>query len=238
MAKNRPFVSRFMPAYGQRLRRRHSVIIPKSTSEAHANRRLNIMEETMAEGDSRVKVGRRAVSRRCRCCRRCRRGGNNARRQSRRRLRSARSRLRRRRASRPATPSFKPQEALFIEAVVDHMIPKDELTPSGTEIGIATYIDRALAGSWGKGDRLYMQGPWRRGHRQSGLSASAHAGRALSRRRSQAADAYCRKTFGKTFDRMHRRAEGSVPARTLRRQDHARRRAARPHLLRRALSRT
>src|SRR5215475_7037597 len=58
---------------------------------------------------------------------------------------------------------LKPLEAPFIEAVVDHMVPKDELTPSGTDVGIATYIDRALAGSWGKGDRLYMQGPWGKG---------------------------------------------------------------------------
>ena len=58
---------------------------------------------------------------------------------------------------------LKPVEQAFVEALVDHMIPKDELTGSGTEIGIATYIDRALAGSWGKGDRLYMQGPWQRG---------------------------------------------------------------------------
>ena len=38
-----------------------------------------------------------------------------------------------------------PQEAQFVEAVVDHMVPKDELTPSGTDMGIATFIDRALA---------------------------------------------------------------------------------------------
>src|SRR5262245_2368376 len=63
---------------------------------------------------------------------------------------------------------FKPQEVLFIEAAVDHMVPKDELSPSGTDIGIATYIDRALAGSWGKGDRLYMQGPWGRGTANQG----------------------------------------------------------------------
>src|SRR6267378_2044005 len=54
-------------------------------------------------------------------------------------------------------------EAAFIEALVDHMVPADELTPKGTDIGINVYIDRALAGSWGKGDRLYMQGPWKVG---------------------------------------------------------------------------
>ena len=54
-------------------------------------------------------------------------------------------------AQQPPEPAgytyLKPSEAAFVEAVVDHMIPKDELTGSGTEIGIATYIDRALAGS-------------------------------------------------------------------------------------------
>src|SRR5262249_5100068 len=67
-------------------------------------------------------------------------------------------------AQQPAEPAgytyLKPTEVPFVEALVDHMIPKDELTGSGTELGIATYIDRALAGSWGKGDRLYQQGPW------------------------------------------------------------------------------
>src|SRR5262245_62290826 len=51
-------------------------------------------------------------------------------------------------APQPAGYTFlKPQEVQFVEAVVDHMVPKDELTPNGTDIGIATYIDRALARS-------------------------------------------------------------------------------------------
>src|ERR1044071_1584642 len=54
-------------------------------------------------------------------------------------------------------------EAAFIEALVDHMVPADDLSPKGTDIGINVYIDRALAGGWGKGERLYMQGPWKRG---------------------------------------------------------------------------
>ena len=56
-----------------------------------------------------------------------------------------------------------PEEAAFIEALVNHMIPKDEYTPSGVEMGLPIYIDRALAGGWGKGDRQYTQGPWREG---------------------------------------------------------------------------
>src|SRR5262252_5851155 len=63
---------------------------------------------------------------------------------------------------RPASPGGPPagyaflnlDEAAFVEALVDHMIPGDGPTPKGTAIGVNTYIDRALAGGWGKGDRL------------------------------------------------------------------------------------
>src|SRR5689334_23989011 len=52
---------------------------------------------------------------------------------------------------------FNLAETAFVEALVDHMVPADELSPKGTDIGINVYIDRALAGGWGKGERLYMQ---------------------------------------------------------------------------------
>jgi gluconate 2-dehydrogenase gamma chain len=97
---------------------------------------------------------------------------------------------------------FKPTEVEFIEAVVDHMVPKDELTPSGTDIGIATYIDRALAGSWGKGDRLYMQGPWGKGTPNQGYQLPLTPA-ALYRAAIAGSNAYCRKTFGQTFERCN-----------------------------------
>jgi len=42
------------------------------------------------------------------------------------------------------------EESAFVEALVDHMVPADNLTPKGTDIGINIYIDRALAGGWGR----------------------------------------------------------------------------------------
>src|SRR5437667_9502108 len=95
---------------------------------------------------------------------------------------------------------LKPAEQAFVEALVDHMIPKDELTGSGTELGIATYIDRALAGSWGKGARLYAQGPWQRGTANQGYQLPLTPAE-LYRAAIAASDAYCRKTFGKHFGR-------------------------------------
>ena len=60
-------------------------------------------------------------------------------------------------ASSPGYSFLNLEEAAFVEALVDHMVPADDLTPKGTDIGINIYIDRALAGGWGKGERLYMQ---------------------------------------------------------------------------------
>jgi gluconate 2-dehydrogenase gamma chain len=95
---------------------------------------------------------------------------------------------------------LKPAEQAFVEAAVDHMIPKDELTGSGTEIGIATFIDRALAGGWGKGARLYMQGPWLPGTPNQGYQLPLTPAE-LYRSAIEGSDIYCRKTFGKDFAR-------------------------------------
>ena len=93
------------------------------------------------------------------------------------------------------------EEQAFIEAVVDHMVPADELTPKGTDIGINIFIDRALASGWGKGDRLYMQGPWKTGVPNQGYQLPLTPAQ-LYRAGIPAANAYCVKTYGKTFDKI------------------------------------
>jgi len=92
-------------------------------------------------------------------------------------------------------------EAAFVEALVDHMVPADEFTPKGTDLGIAVYIDRALAGAWGKGDRLYMQGPWKKGVPSQGYQLPLTPAQ-LYRAGIEATNAHCRKTYGKSFDRL------------------------------------
>src|SRR5262245_38456789 len=64
------------------------------------------------------------------------------------------------------------EEAAFIEALVDHIVPADDVSPKGTDLGVNIYIDRALAGAWGKGERLYLQGPWKRGATSKGYQLS------------------------------------------------------------------
>ena len=64
--------------------------------------------------------------------------------------------------------SLGPDEVGFVEAMVNVMCPADSLTPSGVDCGLAIYIDRQLAGGFGKGERLYMRGPWKAGKPQQG----------------------------------------------------------------------
>src|SRR5262249_2253271 len=93
------------------------------------------------------------------------------------------------------------EEAAFVEALVDHMIPADEFTKKGTDLGLNTFIDRALAGGWGKGERLYMQGPWKRGGPSQGYQLPLTPA-ALYRAGIDGTNAHCRKTYNKTFDRL------------------------------------
>jgi gluconate 2-dehydrogenase gamma chain len=92
-------------------------------------------------------------------------------------------------------------EAAFIEAAVDRFIPADDLTPSGTESGVAIFIDRQLAGAWGSGDRTYMQGPWQKGKPTQGYQSPLTPAE-FFRAGIGATNGYCRKTYQKDFDRL------------------------------------
>jgi gluconate 2-dehydrogenase gamma chain len=87
--------------------------------------------------------------------------------------------------------SLGPQEAACVEALVNVMCPADALTKGGVDCGLHLYIDRQLAGAWGRGDQLYRQGPWHPGKPQHGyqspLTPEQHfkAGIAVLRRVAQ-----------------------------------------------------
>jgi gluconate 2-dehydrogenase gamma chain len=93
------------------------------------------------------------------------------------------------------------EEQAFVEALVDHMVPADDLTPKGTALGINIYIDRALGGAWGRGDRLYMQGPWKAGVPSQGYQFPLTPAQ-LYRAGIEATNAHCVKTYHKPFDKL------------------------------------
>jgi gluconate 2-dehydrogenase gamma chain len=58
---------------------------------------------------------------------------------------------------------FNAEEADFIEAACERLIPGDEVGPGALQAGVPNYLDKQLGGAWGSGERLYRSGPWRQG---------------------------------------------------------------------------
>lgn len=55
---------------------------------------------------------------------------------------------------------FTAEEAAFVDAATDRLIPADELGPGAPEAGVTVFIDRQLSGAYGSAAKWYMQGPW------------------------------------------------------------------------------
>ena len=93
------------------------------------------------------------------------------------------------------------EEVAFFTAAADTIVPKDELSPSGSECGIPVFVDRQLASAWGGGDRMYRAGPFVKGTPEQGyqLPLTPHQFFVAGVR---AANAWSEKTYGKTFDRL------------------------------------
>jgi gluconate 2-dehydrogenase gamma chain len=93
-------------------------------------------------------------------------------------------------------------EAAFFSAAVDTMIPADALSPSGTECGVPVFIDRQLAGAFGAGAKMYRAGPFHQGAPEQGYQLPLTP-RDYFSAGVQAANAWTRKTYGKSFDRLN-----------------------------------
>ena len=92
-------------------------------------------------------------------------------------------------------------EAAFLAAAADTIIPADELSPSGSECGLVTFIDRQLASAWGGGAKMYRSGPFHQGTPEQGYQL-ALTPRDFFTAGIAAANEWCTKTYGKVFDRL------------------------------------
>lgn len=92
-------------------------------------------------------------------------------------------------------------EAAFITAAVDTIIPADDLSPSGSDCGVAVFIDRQLAGAYGSGARLYRQGPFPKAKPELGYQLELNP-REFFRAGIIAANEFALKTYSKEFDRL------------------------------------
>jgi len=101
----------------------------------------------------------------------------------------------------PGYQWLKPDEQAFVEALVEHMCPADKLSAGGVDLGLNIYFDRALAGNWGQGDRLYLQGPFKSGTPNQGYQLGMTPAQ-LFRIGSEGLTVYCLASYQKPFDRL------------------------------------
>ena len=91
---------------------------------------------------------------------------------------------------------FTTDEAAMVDAIVDRLIPTDNLGPGAKDSGVTTFIDRQLTGPYGGHDWLYMQGPFSKDALPSQGLQSPLTPRAQYRLGLAALEAYCKANFG------------------------------------------
>ncbi len=94
---------------------------------------------------------------------------------------------------------FTQAEAAFIDAAVERLIPTDELGAGARDAGVTVFLDRQLAGAYGRAESWYMQGPWREGDDTQGYQSRLTPAQ-LYRTSMKFIDEHCRSKFeGKVF---------------------------------------
>ena len=101
----------------------------------------------------------------------------------------------------PGWQFFTAEEAREVEAIVERLIPADELSVSGKDAGCAVFIDRQLVSEYGTFARLYMQGPFEKGTAMQG-DQSPLVPQQRYRLGIAALTAYCQKQYQKPFSAL------------------------------------
>ena len=96
---------------------------------------------------------------------------------------------------------FGQDEAAFVEALVNVMCPADALTPNGVDCGIATYIDRQLAGAFGQGAKRYTQAPFKAAKPEFGYQLALTPAQ-FFQAGIQATNQHSKQHYGKSFDQL------------------------------------
>ena len=97
-----------------------------------------------------------------------------------------------------AFPFFTPIEFTWVNAAVARLIPNDQLGPGAKEAGVAAFIDRQLAGPYGRAETWYMRGPWKEGTKQQGYQLRLTPAQ-LYRTAIADVDAWCSKNNQRPF---------------------------------------
>jgi gluconate 2-dehydrogenase gamma chain len=104
---------------------------------------------------------------------------------------------------------FNQHEFQTAEAIAERLIPTDALSIGGKDAGCATFIDRQLAGDYGKGATLYRLGRFVKGTFEQGTQ-SALTPAERWRKGLVAIDVYSQAQFGKPFVQLQGEQQDQV----------------------------
>ena len=105
---------------------------------------------------------------------------------------------------------FTSDEAAAVEAIADRIIPPDPQTAGGKDAGCGVYLDRQLAGPYGRNEGLYNVGPFQKGTKSQGPQSPTTRAE-LYRKALAALDRHCRSKFdGKRFAELSDSDKDSV----------------------------
>ncbi|WFE76561.1 gluconate 2-dehydrogenase subunit 3 family protein [Roseinatronobacter sp. S2] len=93
---------------------------------------------------------------------------------------------------------FTPEEYEMADAITARLIPDDDTGPGAQAAGVVDFIDRQLAGFYGRGQRWYMQGPFPEPLETQGYQAP-YPPAGLWRAGLAALDQHCHQAHGQGF---------------------------------------
>jgi gluconate 2-dehydrogenase gamma chain len=82
---------------------------------------------------------------------------------------------------------------------VNTFIPSDDAGPGALELGVAVFIDRQMNSGYGRGDRMYLQGPFIEGTAEQGYQLRMTPSELL-RAGMLDVNAYTKEKYKSTFD--------------------------------------
>lgn len=104
---------------------------------------------------------------------------------------------------------FSRDERLAVAAICARLIPSDEDGPGATEADVVTFIDRQMAGFYGRAQHWYMQGPFVEGTSTQGYQ-SEHPPAMLYRLALAELDEHCRSQRGGAFAELTEEDQDAV----------------------------
>ncbi|GAB3473325.1 gluconate 2-dehydrogenase subunit 3 family protein [Nocardiopsis coralliicola] len=96
----------------------------------------------------------------------------------------------------PPLRFFTDEEAADVEAMAERVFPADRSGPGARDAGVLHYIDGRLAGGWGRGAGLYLQGPFEEPDHGGHGEQLPIPPREMYRHALGRIDRHCRTSFG------------------------------------------